>query len=574
MSEIPESGIFVIKKNEVIMKIESNRLREFTTGVTFKSGIAYYKQGKVCELSITDPGKVTATVEGTQLYQVTMALEDDYIVEPVCSCPDLRGPICKHIIAVVEYLLKGEPVAKAERLGTRKAIEKKEPKRKELVIEQLLKDQPVERILRFITMEALSDRSFYERLVEYFKIESHDGKNYKQVIASLIRQSKSRGYISYSKAMELGRRIGELQFQVIMNPQVYPPESVYALAMAVLTEMDDIFNYADDSSGSLGDVINMAFDMLDKLDPAYFDAEKRVSMFNTFLAGLKNSGLSGFGFDLYFSNVVLRFLETGEQEKKLLSVLDSMKIMDWNHAAIIRIKEELLLKSGKVKEAEALLVENRFDWRIMQRLLQKEFETGNYDLLDKYISEAMASHKDFSGIIADCLAWKLKSLKAQKKDKEYTDCCFQLIFEGREPIKAFIALKDSIEKDQWPAAKMQVIQRLVNKKYINVDLLTQIYLQEEMFQELFELARQKPQLLFQFQDLLYSKFPQEYLSDFKEVLKREAVHANGRPHYAELARHLRKLKKMGEVDSANELCEEFRKKYSNRPAMLQELSLV
>ena len=60
----------------------------------------YYETDAVSELEEISPGEWTATVEGTDDYNVEISMDGNEIESWYCDCP-YDGEICKHVVATL-----------------------------------------------------------------------------------------------------------------------------------------------------------------------------------------------------------------------------------------------------------------------------------------------------------------------------------------------------------------------------------------------------------------------------------------------------------------------------------------
>jgi uncharacterized Zn finger protein len=78
-------------------------IHDFQTQIdprVLERGQAGYREGTVLELVHESAGFWTARVAGTEVYQVTLRMNGDEIVNSTCVCPYDQGPLCKHEVAV------------------------------------------------------------------------------------------------------------------------------------------------------------------------------------------------------------------------------------------------------------------------------------------------------------------------------------------------------------------------------------------------------------------------------------------------------------------------------------------
>ncbi|HEV2958094.1 MAG TPA: SWIM zinc finger family protein [Xanthobacteraceae bacterium] len=86
--------------------ITEKTIRELANAKSFARGQEYFREGAVSE--VRRRGKrVTAEVEGGDLYEVTISLDDSGVEDAECTCPYDWDGYCKHIVAVLLKLAHG-----------------------------------------------------------------------------------------------------------------------------------------------------------------------------------------------------------------------------------------------------------------------------------------------------------------------------------------------------------------------------------------------------------------------------------------------------------------------------------
>lgn len=86
----------MVKRLRQILTRET--LQSLTSATTFARGVAYYEQGRVSAVTVTDT-QLRATVQGGQLYQVEFWLRGG-VLHFSCTCPfAAEGACCKHCVA-------------------------------------------------------------------------------------------------------------------------------------------------------------------------------------------------------------------------------------------------------------------------------------------------------------------------------------------------------------------------------------------------------------------------------------------------------------------------------------------
>lgn len=86
--------------------ITEKAIRALVNAKSFARGQEYFRDGAVSDV-IRRGNRVTAEVEGSDLYEVTISLGDAGIEEAQCTCPYDWDGYCKHIVAVLLKLAHG-----------------------------------------------------------------------------------------------------------------------------------------------------------------------------------------------------------------------------------------------------------------------------------------------------------------------------------------------------------------------------------------------------------------------------------------------------------------------------------
>jgi len=106
----------MIKMNQ-FAKLTLNDLNEWAGTKIVSRGRNYQRQGRVCDLAITEDDKLISWVDGTERYATKVFMNDSGLLDSICTCP--YGWNCKHAVAVVfEYLKQVEdnlPLPRASR---------------------------------------------------------------------------------------------------------------------------------------------------------------------------------------------------------------------------------------------------------------------------------------------------------------------------------------------------------------------------------------------------------------------------------------------------------------------------
>ena len=164
-------------------------------------GRAYFEEDRVSVLERTEDG-YTATVEGTEEYEVEILLDGDSIEDMLCDCPYAEdGNACKHMAAVLFAAAAAEP-------SKEEAPAKKERLTPAGLVEKISDSQ-----LRPLLTELVSaDEKLYRALLLRYGETSLDEcmRTLKKELTSIRRQYAGRdGTIDYYHAGEFSEAIAD-----------------------------------------------------------------------------------------------------------------------------------------------------------------------------------------------------------------------------------------------------------------------------------------------------------------------------------------------------------------------------
>jgi uncharacterized Zn finger protein len=186
-------------------------IRDHANPKSFARGKEYFRDGAVSDV-IRRGNRVTAEVEGSDLYEVTVFLDDDDVAEARCTCPYDWDGYCKHVVAVLLTLVHGsdEVTERAPLDDTIRALDRDDLVR--LLIKRLESDRGLaswieaELAARTAREAATSRSEDAKALVDTGPIRKHA----RRVLAGRYRRARySDGYRSGGEISQLRDLVDE-----------------------------------------------------------------------------------------------------------------------------------------------------------------------------------------------------------------------------------------------------------------------------------------------------------------------------------------------------------------------------
>ena len=243
------------------MKIPLSKFESVIESVIVNRGKEYFYNEAVRGFKKLKDGEWVALVEGTEVYKVRISQKGNNIHDYSCSCPYDMGPICKHVVAVLfavrESQKNSSKIQKRQKVNSGKTAESNNE-----TFEKMVSRMPREELNAIITDYAGREPD----IVDYIsarravKAPSSDKEKYRQIIRDSVDAVRGRhGYIGYwqaSRAVSGAELILDEAQKFLEKDQ---PSRALPICQCVLEEMVPLLQQADDSNGSIGDVIGEAF---------------------------------------------------------------------------------------------------------------------------------------------------------------------------------------------------------------------------------------------------------------------------------------------------------------------------
>lgn len=92
----------------ILAKLDLGDWQELFSDRIYERGLAYYEDEAVHDIERIK-NKITAAVDGSDMYTVTLYVKDDAVYNMTCTCPyAAKGENCKHMAAVLLALEDGQ----------------------------------------------------------------------------------------------------------------------------------------------------------------------------------------------------------------------------------------------------------------------------------------------------------------------------------------------------------------------------------------------------------------------------------------------------------------------------------
>lgn len=587
--------------------ITLDNFEDFVPYKIWMRGEEYYETDAVSELEEISPGEWTATVEGTDDYNVEISMDGNEIESWYCDCP-YEGEICKHVVATLLAIRDNRKKAgnsifskmkiKAEEAPVLEEIKEvgKQPCPSLVDIQQLLSFIDPQELSKFICEYASTNLEFKTALSNHFIAKelslSSKGKDYRIEIQKVFKRSgyhkRSRYHNRYDNYDRDWKTIFNQMDTFLEKADFFlnleAMDNSIAIALQVLRSIGE--NYDDEllyDGISSSDYCEQAGDLLLKVieHPKTTQAQKME-----ILQGLREiAEISIFReYDLYDVDELMMQINLSIQPaEKALELIDELLEVRKGTCGIYQLvlrKVNLLLEQNEEQKADDTIRQYLYLTEIRRMEVDKLIARCQYDEAICLLNDGIeiAEREMHSGTVGEWLKMKLDIYEITHRVSEVIDTCRLLFVVGSDKLIYYSKLKTLVPKEQWKSFLDRMMKEAELSDYFSFvgNDKAEIYVKEKDNDSLFSLLSSvrynQLETLMKYAHYLKDTHSEKLIAIYTSLLNDYAERNLGREHYEFIARVLSCIRKLnGGQAVVKSLVAEFRIKYKRRPAMMEVL---
>lgn len=566
------------------MQIPLNQFEQYIDETILKRGLSYFKSGYVNEPEEITPGVYEAIVQGSEDYTVELKIKNGNIAEHTCTCPYDMGPVCKHIVAVIFYLQQEVLEIKQKSTSQKEKKPKKITKRKTVLeqVNDVLEKISYEELKQFIREKAEHNPPLRNIFLSSF---AHQNTNeskelYSKQVKSILRTAAGRdGFIYWNQAGGVGKTVSELLTSAQKQFENKNFRSAIFICCAVMEEMTEALQFADDSNGDIGGNIDFAFELVFTIAKEELPEEIRTLLFEYCLKSFEKRIYSGRDWHLGMLVIASELLKNEEEAERIIIHLDKIQRSEYEQEEAQSIKLKILKKTKGEKETDKFIEQNLSNHLLRRESILKSIQQKNYDKAITLAKDGVKhDEKDKPGLAIEWYDWLLKTAQAQKDKEKIIEYARLLFIDNfRHEQDYYQLLKNNVQPEIWNSFVEGIIKDITTKKrWLDFDLIAKIYIKEEWWSRLMELIKQNPSLNYieQYEKYLSKDYSDELVQLYAEAVVKQMKNSTGRNHYQTACRYLRRMIKLGGRKKTETIISNFRKEYPQRRALMEELNRV
>lgn len=547
-------------------------------------GYDYYLENAVENIDISED-VIRADVIGTEDYEVEISVNNGEVADMYCSCPyALDGRNCKHMAAVLyEWSEDDEEEESANVVREdffHPAYTINAYKKKVAAVEELVSGAEEEAVRSFLVAVLAEDEKLLLRFHNTInkQVTKEDIKNYiRQVDIIADRYLGRNRFISYYEAdgfiSELEEIIDEDVRQMMDNDSYLSAFEVMNYIFVLIGDVD-----MDDSDGGTGLLADRIYQLWLEL-LAKVSAEEKKQMFDWFTSHLDGSVIDYL--EEYIEQILMGEFDEKEYEQAKLDFIEDMiarsecKDSDWSRDYAVgkwAVRYLELLKEKKTSDEQIKEICKKY-WNnstVRRYYIDICMKNKEYDHVLQVLDECILLDKQYRGLISEYSEKKKEIYLLQGNKSAYIEQLWQLVLEHEAgDLDLYRELKKQYSVDEWLIKREEIFKKL--PAYAHVERL---YKEEKLYDRLLTYVLNSPGLyaLQEYEKVLKKGYPEQILGKYKDEVNKMAMHTSDRKHYAHLVSLLRRMQQMkGGVKLVEQIVSEWKLKYKNRPAMMDEL---
>lgn len=555
------------------MNIEN--FEEYISEKILDRGYDYYADGHVGEAVLQGEHEYVFQVMGSDDYVVVVKMDaNGEIIWSDCDCPYAYGPVCKHEVAVFYELFDILYDESSERISMNDR--QRQPELGD-VLEGLSKDQLVEIIMEFAGNDAIFKNSL---LLKYSEGElGRELANAERWIRSVVNKyTAGEGFISYRETGRFTRELGECLTQI---ENCANASAAIDLAFLLLEEAIGAFQYADDSNGDIGFLVDETLDAIEStvIEAVTLEPEQSENLFGKLLKQCDHPIFNGWeDYRIALFRMCTQFADQKEYREMLCQKIESMiDEKDAEHhqryvnEELLQILFEMIQRYGTQEEAEKFIYAHLHYTSFREWLIHRSMAGKNYDQVIQLALAGEEKDKEYAGLVSKWKQFRYAAYKELSLKDEQQALAKELFMNGNfqyyEELKAlaenhmqfYVHLKQELQKATGWQAK-NLFKRLIEE--------------ENDIAEMMELVREDPKLVEQYASELVAPFKDEIQEIYVKYIKMAAHAASDRRRYQDVCRIIQRFGKVAGEKLRNELVNELRDVYKRKPAFLDELGKI
>jgi hypothetical protein len=354
------------------------------------------------------------------------------------------------------------------------------------------------------------------------------------------------------------------------------------IAFLLFNEAVEAFQYADDSNGEIGSLVNETIDMIKeivmKIDISNINLREKV--FNKILEESNNEVFGGWDeYKIEMLRLCTEFADVEEFREKLREKIEYLLNKNLNkeygkymNESMMRILFDMIKKYGTKKEEDNFIRDNRVFTYFRELLINKYIKEKNYHKVIELALEGEKQDKQYRGLISTWKKIRYTAYKDLSLKEEQFKLAKELLLHG--DFEYYDELKELAAGDK-EILYNNLKQELKNDRNgYGTSIYLKLIVEKNDLDEIMEFVRKNPTSIERYADMLVNKFKDDVIDIYSKHIKSSASFSSNRKDYQRVCEILKRYKKIAGEEKQKGMINELNVLYRKRPAFVDELNKI
>lgn len=390
-----------------------------------------------------------------------------------------------------------------------------------------------------------------ETMLEYkLSTNTDEIKESKKLIRQYINQYKKKGFIMWRNVgpahqgaeMVLEKGRGKLA--------AGEKEMAVRMGISVLSIVVDMLQYADDSGGEVGIIINESLTLINDAVSESIETDDKRQQEKLFQHIMKESshkrydGWNEWRYNLLRIGMVFSIHPSMREnlEKRLGELLEGISDSTWSNK--YEVKQIKLLQlvifevNQELKKARQFIYSNLQYSPFREKAIEIALKDRNFEAAVELCKKGQVQDEQYPGLVSQWKKFELQAYKALGDTKKQLELLLEFVYSN--DFEAYSELKELHDPEEWKVA-VEEIFKTFEKKGLG-DIYAEIAKDENRPDKLLHLCKKD---IYQIQHLypyLLNDFASEAAELFKQFIRYQAEPAGDRKKYRSVCRMIKEYK--------------------------------
>lgn len=447
-------------------------------------------------------------------------------------------------------------------------------------IQEVLTSLSKEELIEIISQLTVHDRDLESRLLLAYGKENNHKKilEYKKLIKSIVRRYSGRtNFIPYHQTFrfsnELLKLLNDIKF--MQNVQI-----TTEVALLLLHEGVDAFQYADDSDGSIGMLVDGVLEYLNEFVIALKveDFSSREYVFRRLMSvsesdlfeGWDDFRIATFQLCMEFADIEIFRKEIWDAIEKQISLHNEGNLSRYIDEMFHKLLFNLVLEYGSADEA-AQYVQKYIHFPFFREYaIHKSIMNKDYSYVIRLAELGEQLDNDRAGLLKKWKMARYEGYKGLAMLEEQSKLAKELLMDGEY---MYYAELESLGYEEKEKLYSNIIAELrQSKSWRAKEIYLRLISDKNDICEMMQYVKNNIFSIEKYAERLWDEYPNEIEKIYTAHIYNTANVASNRKQYKEVCGMLKRFKKIVGKDSQKSLIIQLENKFKKRPAFLDELA--